>query len=173
MKQALSLIFCFPNRAVQTTPNLKSLIEVLAYNQEEKLALLSVAHRFNFSKIFRYIIKEINADQLSVLNRIRLGDKYELNDWLLSAYKQLINRSPTMDWSKEEAEVLGLERVNKLFQAKNLMLHEELRKANSYKISVDSYREHLSECRTCRSQCRWKRSDFICFDENTMTLTRL
>jgi hypothetical protein len=123
------------NRTVQPTPNEKDLVEILAYNQEEKLALLSITHRFNLDNIFQYIKKEIPPDEISVLDRIRLGNKYEMNEWLVSAYKDIIDRTGA-SVTEEESKALGSEEVIKLLQVKNSMLFERLENAESYITSI-------------------------------------
>jgi hypothetical protein len=64
-----------------------------------------------------------------VVERIRLSDKYNIPDWLSSAYAALLNRSPG-ELSAEEAEVLGSDRVAFLYKAKCSMHQEHSKKAS-------------------------------------------
>lgn len=121
-------------------------LRVLPNDQKGKLALLSIAHRFNFSGIFKATLKGINVNNMSVLDKIRLGDKYDMNEWLLSAYIDIIDRAPELTWNEEEAEVLGLGRVNRLLRAKNFMLHERLKRLET---CTNSYYNLTSTCAKC------------------------
>jgi hypothetical protein len=115
----------------KTTP-----AEILAYKLDEKLDLLSIAHRFAFDEIFDYIRRQIDPGEIPVVNRIRLGDKFSLTEWLDSAFKTILDRNPEEKMSDEEAAALGLGRLVKLFEEKNSMYHKVKLRGNILISSV-------------------------------------
>ncbi|EKM75366.1 hypothetical protein AGABI1DRAFT_132267 [Agaricus bisporus var. burnettii JB137-S8] len=106
------------------TSNKKLLADVFAFEQDEKLALLSVAHQFCFDQIYEYILGEIEPGTFSVVDRVRLGDKYGLKDWISSAYKVILERTADQKLSQEEAHALGFDRAVEVLEAKISILHE-------------------------------------------------
>lgn len=92
---------------------------------EDKLALLSISHRFLFDKIFECVNNTITPADIAVVERIRLGDKYRLQEWLFSAYESLLNQ-PAESLSVEEIDTLGSERVACLLKAKCFRYQELL-----------------------------------------------
>ncbi|XP_006455759.1 hypothetical protein AGABI2DRAFT_195135 [Agaricus bisporus var. bisporus H97] len=106
------------------TSNKKLLADVLAFEQDEKLALLSIAHQFCFDQISEYILGEIEPGTFSVVDRVRLGDKYGLKTWLSSAYETILERTPDQKLSREEVDALGLDRTVRILEAKNFTLHK-------------------------------------------------
>jgi hypothetical protein len=95
------------------------------FTQDEKISLLSISHRFLFDDIFHVIKSQVPPTSLSVVTRIHLGDKYDMTEWLSSAYVALLDRSPD-DLSAEEAEALGFKRVACLYKAKCFMYQERV-----------------------------------------------
>ncbi|XP_006457734.1 hypothetical protein AGABI2DRAFT_114778 [Agaricus bisporus var. bisporus H97] len=133
--------------------NKDTVIELLSFNQEDKLALLSIAHRFVFDEIFNYISQRVEHMEIPVVERIRLGDKYDLTPWLTSAYKEILDRtSLESNMRQEEIDVLGLDRVVKIFLAKTFMLRESLDGVQ------EAPRVHATSCSLCRNCSHWKRS---------------
>ncbi|EKM75367.1 hypothetical protein AGABI1DRAFT_116395 [Agaricus bisporus var. burnettii JB137-S8] len=105
-------------------PNGKVLADILVFEQDEKLALISIAHQFCFDKIYEYILGEIEPGMFPLVDRVRLGDQYGLKNWLSSAYKTILERTPDQKLSLEEADALGLKRTVNILEAKNSILHE-------------------------------------------------
>ncbi|KAF7759945.1 hypothetical protein Agabi119p4_11640 [Agaricus bisporus var. burnettii] len=105
-------------------PTKKLLVDVLAFEQDEKLALLRIAHKFVFDNIFEYICGEFEPGSFPVADRVCVGDKYGLKNWLSSAYKTTLERTPDQKLSFEEADALGLKRTVRVLEAKNSILHE-------------------------------------------------
>lgn len=129
-----------------------TLAAVVGLGLEEKLALLSISHRFCFDNIFKYVLREIEPGDIPVLERIRLGDKYRRSSWLSSAYETLLDHDSGR-LSMGEANALGLERITALLEAKCFMLQERLQiaegKANkSFSCSNCNYQGGLN-CRNC------------------------
>jgi hypothetical protein len=62
------------------------------------------------------------------VERVRLGDKYNIDEWISSARTTLLGRSQGT-LSAEEAEVLGFKRVAALYEAKCSIYLECLKKA--------------------------------------------
>lgn len=133
-------------------PNKKALVDILAFEIDEKLALLSIAHQFVFDKIFEYICGELEPEEISVVDRVRLGDKYCLDKWLSSAYKDILKRTPDENLSQEEANALGVKRVVKVLEAKNSILFEVYREH----VGRSSSNGHL-RCAGCNKalSCRY------------------
>lgn len=105
-------------------PNKKTLADILAFGQDDKLALLSIARQFVFDKIFEYVCGELKPGDIPLVDRVRLGDKYHLDKWLSSAYQTILERNQDEQMSKEEVDVLGIERVVKVLEAKNHALQK-------------------------------------------------
>jgi hypothetical protein len=101
---------------------------------ENKLSLLSISHRFLFDDIFHFVIQQVQSSSIPMAERIRLGDKYNITEWLSSAYVALLDRSSN-DLSAEEAEALGFERVVCLYKAKCFMYQERVERAGE--LSAD------------------------------------
>ncbi|KAF9449331.1 hypothetical protein P691DRAFT_703406 [Macrolepiota fuliginosa MF-IS2] len=93
---------------------------------ENYLDLLSVSHRFIFENAFRYTLKKIKpmAILIPAIQRFQLGEKYNLREWLLSAYESLLNRPAPL--SAEEAEALGIARVVRYMGAREMMHNERM-----------------------------------------------
>jgi hypothetical protein len=94
---------------------------------DDKLSLLNISHRFLSDDIFHFITPQVQPPSIPIVERIRLGDKYNIAEWLRSAYIALLDRSPG-DLSAEEAESLGFERVACLYKAKCFMYQERVEK---------------------------------------------
>ncbi|EKM76542.1 hypothetical protein AGABI1DRAFT_115672 [Agaricus bisporus var. burnettii JB137-S8] len=105
--------------------------DLLKLEIDEQLALLSISHRFMFDNIFKYMLRVICPGDLHVLDRIRFGDKYELREWLLSAYETLLDRTSER-LTEEEISLLGLDRVVRLLEAKLLLSQERLENSGCY-----------------------------------------
>lgn len=91
--------------------------------------------------------------EIPVVERIRLGDKYDLTPWLTSAYKEILDRtSLESNMRQEEIDVLGLDRVVKILLAKTFMLRESLDGVQ------EAPRVHATSCSLCRNCSHWKRS---------------
>ncbi len=86
--------------------------------------LQSISHRFVFDEIFKYATQQLPPSDIPVIERIRLGDKYGLRDWLLSAYQTLLDRAEPL--KAEEADILGTDRVIRFIRAKEEMHQERL-----------------------------------------------
>jgi hypothetical protein len=95
---------------------------------ENKLSLLSISHRFLFDDIFHFIIRQVHPSSIPMAERIRLGDKYDILEWLSSAYIALLDRSAG-DLTGDEARALGSDRVACLYNAKCFMYQERVEKA--------------------------------------------
>ncbi|KAF9453369.1 hypothetical protein P691DRAFT_695060 [Macrolepiota fuliginosa MF-IS2] len=92
--------------------------------REVNLRLLSISHRFLFDDIFKYVASQLPPQEIPVLERIRLGDKYRVQTWLSSAYEELLSRPEPLD--EEEADALGISRVVCFIRAKEDMHRERL-----------------------------------------------
>jgi hypothetical protein len=96
--------------------------------QKENLNLLSISHRYVFDKVFKYAVKQLRPGNIPVVDRINLGDKYGLEDWLSSAYQELLDRYQVMN--EVEITTLGTGRITQFLKAKNFMQEERLSIAN-------------------------------------------
>jgi hypothetical protein len=96
--------------------------------QKLNLNLLSISHRYVFEKIFKYAAQQLRPANIPIIERIKLGDKYGLDDWLSSAYQELLDRPHVLD--DQEITILGNSRIIQFLKAKNFMHEERLSIAN-------------------------------------------
>lgn len=86
---------------------------------EDWVALLSISTRYVFDKIRELAIVEISAKMLDPVKKITLANKYNIPQWLSSAYLDLCKRpEPITD---VEAETLGLRTLVRVARARELM----------------------------------------------------
>lgn len=76
--------------------------------------------------------------QIPAEMRIHIGDKYGLEEWLLSAYETLLDRSQTMTMS--ETKALGFERAVALLRAREFRYRERLKIAEE---ELERARDHV------------------------------
>jgi hypothetical protein len=129
----------------------------LNFNLDEKLALLNIAHRLEFGHIFKYMYQQIRPEEIPVGDRVRLGDQYNLTEWLSSAYEELLGRaSLECDTWEDEVCALGYLRVIGILQAKNFMLVESVKDMqNALRGVEEDHRFHTDKCGQCRICPDW------------------
>ncbi|KAF5350610.1 hypothetical protein D9756_008633 [Leucocoprinus leucothites] len=110
-------------------------------NQEDNLSLLGIAHRFVFDGIFQLIVKELEPVTVPLITRIRLGQKYELEEWLVSAYETLLARHESLNL--DEAAALGPDRVICFIKARDYIHRERLEIAQEELRQERDRVEHL------------------------------
>ena len=92
--------------------------------QEDALNLLNVAHRFVFDGLVEPTIKSIEHNRIPIFRRLRLGEKYNLDEWLFSAYETLLDRHEPLNL--DEVAALGPARVVCFMKARDYMSRERL-----------------------------------------------
>lgn len=81
-------------------------------------ALLSISTRFVFDRIRDLAILEISKQLLDPVDKIMLANKYNIPQWLPSAFTDLCKRpEPIRD---SEAELLGLRTIVRIARAREL-----------------------------------------------------
>lgn len=108
--------------------------------QESNLDLLSISHRYVFDRIFKYAVQQLRPENLPIVDRLVLGDKCGLENWLLSAYGELLDRTQTMN--EIEATALGTDRMIRFLKAKEFMYQERLTIANENYYHQQTRAEH-------------------------------
>lgn len=85
--------------------------------------MLSIAHRFCFDEIFQYALGELQSviKDIPAIERFSIGQKYNLTEWMLSAYETLLDR--VIPLTAHEAEILGPHKVVSYIYAREAM-HE-------------------------------------------------
>lgn len=85
---------------------------------DEWLALLSIAHRYDFPRIRQRAIREVDEARppLDAMRRLCFARKQQIASWLLVAYVHLCQRRDFVD--DEDAEVLGLLDTARLARAR-------------------------------------------------------
>lgn len=124
-----------------------------ALSLDEKLALLSISHRFLFEAIFKYAFGKIEPTDVPIVDRIRLGDKYGHPEWLASAYKSLLDSAPGTSVTDEELQALGPEGTISLFRAKYFMSQERLAIAQK-ELKRSECKCDCKKCTGCLSMLR-------------------
>ncbi|OBZ76038.1 hypothetical protein A0H81_03084 [Grifola frondosa] len=96
------------------------------YNPEniflhEWIILLSISTQLQFTKIRRYAIREVSAQQASLdpIKAIVLATNYDVPEWLAPAYAELCQRCRPLD--EEEAEQLGARTTAQLCRAREVL----------------------------------------------------
>ncbi|KXN84418.1 hypothetical protein AN958_12628, partial [Leucoagaricus sp. SymC.cos] len=105
------------------------ILDVLAsllssFMNQNLLLLLSIAHRFAFDRLFKVTLDEVVVDKVAIIDRIRLGEKYNLCEWLFSAYEALLDRKESL--TRDEADALGPDRVIRFIGARDFMHQDRL-----------------------------------------------
>jgi hypothetical protein len=95
----------------------------LRKEQDEDL-LLGIAHRFVFDRIFKRLVRKLRPNEIPVIKRIQLGDKYGLREWLLSAYETLLDRTESLTLG--EAAALGPDRVIYFIKARDYLHQQQI-----------------------------------------------
>jgi len=83
-------------------------IEESSLSIEEWTDLLAISTRFDFDKVRKRAIKEIENSQPPVdpVTKVMLANKHDIPQWLQASYVSLCERSEPLE--EEEAEKLGL-----------------------------------------------------------------
>lgn len=102
---------------------------------EDWIALLSISTRFVFDKIRDMAITELSSTMLDPIKKITLATKYNIPQWLSSAYVDLCKRPEPLN--DEEAETLGLRNVVRVARAR-----EAVRDKGHVTSSIRSYFPH-------------------------------
>ncbi|KAF9449333.1 hypothetical protein P691DRAFT_812712 [Macrolepiota fuliginosa MF-IS2] len=109
----LDYFYLLPHRQLQSKGETRNL--------QIYLRLLSISHRFVFDEVFQYALSSVKPiiHHIPAIQRFQLGEKYELREWLLSAYESFLGRTTPL--SINEAEILGLEKVVRYIAARESM----------------------------------------------------
>jgi hypothetical protein len=114
-------------------------------NQEEILALLSILDRFAFDNVFGLMVQQLAPTEIPITQRIRLGDKYDLDEWLFSAYEELLDREGALN--VDELDALGSDRVIRFIRSKESMHQERLDIARADILNRDKHIQILEQTR--------------------------
>ncbi len=78
---------------------------------QTSLDLLSISHRFIFDEIFQHVLGELQLvkPDIPAIEMFSIGQKYNIEKWLLSAYDMLLKRATPL--TAHEVEVLGPDKV--------------------------------------------------------------
>ncbi|TDL16856.1 hypothetical protein BD410DRAFT_807754 [Rickenella mellea] len=97
-----------------------NLLDTVHFEKSECIGALSLATMWDFPRVRVAAIAKLEGYKLSIVEKLVLGHKYDVNAWILPAYVILAKRisPPTI----EEAKELGLEATVKMFQARERVI---------------------------------------------------
>ncbi|TDL18191.1 hypothetical protein BD410DRAFT_753467 [Rickenella mellea] len=83
---------------------------------EEWLAVLELAHKYNFKNTRQLAITALNNHPMEEIKKITIIKKYEIEEWASAAYEKLMVRDCSL--THDEMELLGLKLSSKMADAR-------------------------------------------------------
>lgn len=102
---------------------------------ERLIALLSISTRFDFEMVRRLVMDALELRVPDPIERILIARKYELDEWLYSAYLQLCVREAALD--EDEGNQLGMRTTVLLAKSRELIAPRRSIHGLNYKAAED------------------------------------